>query len=152
MSINNQEIKNNLIRATQRPRHQYKSKPVGGDRLPNTLNGFAEVIGVNETMKIAAFAGTQEKRVSVYFPTNLKDKHMLRGVIADDSLVALCATYKGVKVNLPVCDNWGKSTQHQYMHNLRSKDFSNKEIAEILNVSLMTVYREFKAASIQAIH
>lgn len=77
---------------------------------------------------------------------------MLRGVILDGSLTALCATYKGVKVNLPACDNWGRSMQHQQMHNLSSKHFSNKDIAKILGVSLMTVYRELKTKSTQAIH
>ena len=103
-------------------------------------------------MKIAMFVALLERQTSIYFLVKPKPNHALRNIISDESLAKLCAVYKGVTVTVPPCHKWAKSMQYQHMHNLHRKQFSAKEIAKMLDVSLMTVSRELKTQPTQAIH
>ena len=112
------------------------------DFLPSSIKGIAEVVGVKEAKNIAAMMAKRGKAAKIYMSVKSKNKCILQGVIADDSLEKLRRYFQGEIIDLHPCHNWQKAKTKQLIHKLKAKQFTAKDIAKKTGFHLATVYRE----------
>lgn len=123
-------------------RHQFKAEPIDIYFLPKTIQMFAAAIGEREAMRISVFASGREKRLSIYFPDTPGENHVLRGVISDESLEALCDTFCRETFVLSFQINAKRGSTSKQIQQAVRNGLSPREIAEDLGISLSKVYRE----------
>ena len=123
-------------------RHQFKAEPIDIYFLPKTIQMFAAVIGEREAMRISVFASGREKRLSIYFPDTPGENHVLRGVISDESLEALCDTFCRETFVLSFQINAKRGSTSKQIQQAVRNGLSPREIAKDLGINISKVYRE----------
>lgn len=112
------------------------------DFFPDSIKSIAEIIGVDEARNIVKMLAKRGRRDKVYIAEHPTDNSIFKGVVSDESLHKIHAAFKGDKLDLTTCKNWQKVQSKMMMHQLKSKQYSPKDIAKKTGVHIATVYRE----------
>lgn len=110
---------------------------VNRDLLPESLQDLADVIGLENTIKlIDRFPG-----ISLYIPHKTTDSHVLVTVIGEASAEALCDAFGGNEVRLPKLDSAKRQFKYHTLRKMKSAGCSNRIVAQVLQYSERHVER-----------